>query len=131
MVEKFYKNIFLPSQDDPFHSFGCHIALSISDKIPMSVNNDLDLFYENMNDGLNVNDKHSSYSFLSVQLTGEEYRQFEQKDPRLLKTLRYVPNYSSLTKSASNNDKIRYIHHLCKRQTIILKPSLRIVLIRS
>ena len=119
LYKKFYSNILLPSQDDPYSSFGCHIALSESNNIPKSVNNDLDCFYENIKDDIYANDEHAIYSFLLTELTGKEYRQLLQRDSNLLKTLKYEPNYSSLAKS-----KRTYIHHLCQQRTVIFKPSI-------
>ena len=114
----------LPSQDDPFSSFGCHIALTVkSNNIPKSVNNDLDCFYENIKDGKYANDEHAIYSFLLTELTGNEYRQLLRRDSNLLKTLKYEPNYSSLAKSAAINKSKPYIHHLCQRKTVIFKSS--------
>ena len=113
----------MPSQDDPFRSFGCHIALSISDKIPMSVNNDLDYFYENMKDGRYINNKHAIYFFLFKHLTSEEYRQFLRKDPKLHQLFKHEPNYSSLMNTEEQNQSKPYIYHLCQRQTVILKPN--------
>jgi len=122
-VEKFYNNTFLPSQDDPFRSFGCHIALSISDKIPMSVNNDLDYFYENMKDGKYIKNKHALYLFLFTHLTSEEYRQFLRKDLKLDQSFKHKPNYSFLTNTEEQNKLKPYIYYLCQRQTVTLKPS--------
>ena len=112
----------MPSHDDPFSSFGCHIALSISDNIPMSVNNDLDSFYENMKDGKYVTNKHAIYSFLLTKLNNEEYRQFLIKDPKMLDTFKHEPNYALLTNLEERNKPKPYIYHLCQRQTVFIKP---------
>ena len=122
-LEKFYEKIFLPSQDDPFSSFGCHIALSISDSIPMSINNDLDCFYENIKVGNRVNNEHAIYSFLLSRLSNEENRQFLHKDPKFLKTLKYETKFASLLQSARENNSKWYIYYLCQRQTVNLKPT--------
>ena len=113
----------MPSQDDPFSSFGCHISLSKSDSVPMSVNNDLDCFYEKIKDGDHVNNEHAIYSFLLTLLSNDENRQFLIKDPELLNTLKYVPNFASLTQSAREKKSCRYIYYLCQRQTVNLKPT--------
>ena len=120
-LENFYDNIFLPSQDDPFSSFGCHIALTKSDSIPVSVNNDLDRFYNTIKTGYSINNEHAIYSFLLTLLSLDEKRQFFQKDPKFLNVLKYKPNFASLLQSVRENNSKLYIYYLCQRQTFKIK----------
>ena len=87
----------------------------------MSVNNDLDSFYEKSKGGNPVYNEHAMYSFLLTLLTRDEIRQFLKKDPKLLNTLHYEPNFASLTQSTLENKLNRYIYYLCQRQTVNLK----------
>ena len=122
-LEKFYDTVYLPSQDDPFDSFGCHIALKKSDSIPVSVNNDLDCFYEKIRVGDHVNNQHAIYSFLLTRFSHEENHQFLQKDPKLLNTLKYETKFTSLFQLARENNSNWYIYYLCQRQTVNVKPT--------
>ena len=89
----------------------------------MSINNDLDCFYENIKAGDRVNNEHAIYSFLLSRLSNKENRQFLQKDPKLLNTLKYETQFASLLQSARENNSKWYIYYLCQRQTVNLKPT--------
>ena len=89
----------------------------------MSINNDLDCFYENIKAGDRVNNEHAIYSFLLSRLSNKENRQFLQKDRKLLNTLKFETKFASLLKSVRENNSKLYIYYLCQRQTVYLKPT--------
>ena len=114
-----YTGIYLPSEDDPSLRSGPHIPLRISSKLPMSVNNDLEEFYQN--DKPYLCHYCAVYCFLLTKLSSSEQIKYFNSDPRLLQTLKFKPKITISTELENTYNRQSYLYHLCLRKTVIFE----------